>query len=96
MTKNIFDEKELNKNQVCAKNTRTGLDGKIYQAAFYNLDVEQVVAKKQQLDYLSLLFNRDRSVISKHIKNIFCEGELEEKSSCAKNARQVNGQVHHI
>lgn len=47
-------------------------------------------------DDIALLFNRDRTVISKHIKNIFSEGELEEKSSCAKNARQVNGQVHHI
>ena len=47
-------------------------------------------------DDIALLFNRDRTVISKHIKNIFSEGELEEKSSCAKNARQINGQVHHI
>ena len=30
---------------------------------------------------MSKLFNRDQSVISKHIKNIFSEGELDEKSS---------------
>jgi hypothetical protein len=30
---------------------------------------------------MSELFNRDQSVISKHIKNIFKEGELEEKSN---------------
>ena len=47
-------------------------------------------------DDIALLFNRDRTGISKHIKNIFSERELYEKSSCAKNARQVNGQVHHI
>ena len=28
----------------------------------------------------------DCSVISKHIKNIYIEGELEEESICAKNA----------
>ena len=27
------------------------------------------------------LFQRDRSVISKHIKNVFSEGELDEKSN---------------
>lgn len=29
------------------------------------------------------LFNRDKSVISRHIKNIFAEGELNEKSVVA-------------
>ena len=32
------------------------------------------------------LFQRDRSVISRHIKNIFSEGELEEKKVCANFA----------
>ncbi len=32
------------------------------------------------------LFQRDRSVISRHIKNIFAEGELEEKEVCANFA----------
>lgn len=32
------------------------------------------------------LFQRDRSVISRHIKNIFAEGELEEKKVCANFA----------
>ncbi len=35
---------------------------------------------------MELLFNRDRSVISKHIKNIFKEEELEEKVVCANFA----------
>ncbi len=38
---------------------------------------------------MSQLFNRDRSVISRHIKNIYKEGELDEKSTCAKNAHMV-------
>ena len=33
------------------------------------------------------LFGRDRSVIARHIKNIFKEGELEEALVCAKNAQ---------
>ena len=38
------------------------------------------------LDKISMLFERDRSVIGKHIKNIFKEKELEEKSVCANFA----------
>ena len=32
------------------------------------------------------LFNADRSVITKHLKNIFQSGELQENSVCAKFA----------
>ena len=39
---------------------------------------ETVWLTKEQM---SILFDRDRSVISKHIKNIFDEEELEEKSN---------------
>ena len=35
---------------------------------------------------MAILFQRDRSVISRHIANIYKEGELLEKSTCAKNA----------
>ena len=38
-------------------------------------------------DQIALLFNRDRTVISRHISNIFSEGELDKKQVCAKNAR---------
>lgn len=41
---------------------------------------------------MSLLFDRDRTVISKHINNIYKEGELDEQSTCAKNAQvQLEG-----
>ena len=36
---------------------------------------------------MALLFDRDRSVISRHIKSIYNEGELSEKSTCAFFAR---------
>ena len=41
-------------------------------------DLETVWLTQEQI---STLFERERSVITKHIKNIFKEGELEEKSN---------------
>ncbi len=38
------------------------------------------------LNEMCLLFGRDKSVISRHIKNIFKEGELEPNQTVAKNA----------
>ncbi len=38
------------------------------------------------LDQMATLFNRNKSTISRHIKNIFEEGELEANSVVAKNA----------
>ncbi|RPA66846.1 hypothetical protein EF405_18850 [Cyclobacteriaceae bacterium YHN15] len=35
-------------------------------------------------DQLSLLFQRDQSVISRHIRNVFKEGELDKKSNMQK------------
>lgn len=66
-----------------------------------NLELEVSVSPEQETVWLtkeqmSLLFDRDRTVISRHIKNIFREGELVENISCAKNARKVGDQIHHI
>ena len=38
------------------------------------------------LNEMCLLFGRDKSVISRHVKNIFKEGELEPNQTVAKNA----------
>ena len=38
------------------------------------------------LNEISSLFGRDKSVISRHIKDIFEKGELIEKATVAKNA----------
>jgi len=38
------------------------------------------------LNHMVALFNRDKSVISRHIKNIFREGELDKRSVVAKYA----------
>ena len=53
---------------------------------------ETVWLSKEQIAFL---FDRDRSVISRHINNIYKEGELPKESSCAKNAHEVNGQIHY-
>lgn len=43
-------------------------------------------------DEIALLFEKDITVISKHINNIYKEGELEEQTICAKNAQvQLEG-----
>lgn len=38
------------------------------------------------LDQMAALFDRDKSVISRHIRNVFKEAELERGSVVAKNA----------
>ena len=39
---------------------------------------------------ISSLFERDRSVIGKHIRKIYRENELDENRTRAKNARHLN------
>ena len=49
------------------------------------------------IEQMSILFERDRSVISKHIKNIFLEGELLEDSVCAFFAHTAkDGKVYNV
>lgn len=38
------------------------------------------------LDQMAALFDRDKSTVSRHIKNVFDEGELERESVVAKFA----------
>ena len=61
------------------------------------LELEVTVSPKEEtiwmsLDQLSVLFGRDKSVISRHIKKIFDAQELDEFSTVAKNATvQIEG-----
>lgn len=45
------------------------------------------------LGQMSMLFDRDKSVISRHIRNIYSEGELQKEATVAKNAtvQEENG-----
>ena len=38
------------------------------------------------LDQMAKLFGRDKSVISRHLRNVFASKELERKATVAKNA----------
>lgn len=70
----------MNNNQLVPKNSELIMyqteDGKT--KIDVRLENETVWLTKAQL---AELFQRDRSVISKHIKNVFSEGELDEKSN---------------
>ena len=49
------------------------------------------------IDQMAELFQRDRSVIGKHVRNIFKEGELEKESVWAKFAyTATDGKVHNV
>ncbi len=49
------------------------------------------------LNQIAELFQRDKSVISRHIKNVFDEGELEASSVVAKNATTAaDGKIYQV
>ena len=62
-------------------------DGELELPVEVTPDKETVWLKVEEM---AKLFDRDRSVIQRHIKNIFKENELEESSTCAKFAQVQN------
>ena len=59
-----------------------------------SLENETVWLSQKQLE---VLFDRDKSVISRHIKNIFKEGELDRDSVVAKNASTASdGKIYQV
>ncbi|MDF3031631.1 MAG: putative DNA-binding protein in cluster with Type restriction-modification system [Moraxellaceae bacterium] len=70
----------------------------IYQseagAVEVRLESESVWLRQEQL---AELFGRDRTVIGRHIRNVFAEGELEEKSVCADFAHTAaDGKTYQV
>lgn len=69
----------------------------IYQGAegelVFDVDTEGETIWATQ-EQIARLFGVDRTVIGRHIRNIIKEGELEEKSICAKNAHMVNNRIY--
>ena len=58
------------------------------------LDLDVAVSSTENtvwlsFDQISKLFEKDKSTVSRHIRNIFSEGELEEEAAVAKNATPV-------
>ncbi len=76
-----------------------GADGiQIYQsengAVEVRLDDETVWLRQEQM---ALLFGRERSVVSKHLRNVFAEGELERHSVCANFAHTAaDGKTYQV
>lgn len=65
----------------------------IYKDGELELPVEVTPDKETvwlRVEEMAELFDRDRSVIQRHIKNIFKEDELEQNSTCAKFAQVQN------
>jgi hypothetical protein len=59
--------------------------GKVNIDVFFQNDTLWLTQKK-----MAELFEKDRSVITKHLKNIFNEGELTENSVCANFAHTAD------
>jgi hypothetical protein len=58
--------------------------GAIEYQVILDKDSDTILATELQI---AAIFGRDRTVINRHIKNIFKEGELDEFSTCAKIAQ---------
>lgn len=73
----------MNKNNLSGKQSNfliyTGNDGKVNIEVFLKDETVWLTQKA-----ISELFGKERSVITKHLKNIFTSGELEEKSNVQK------------
>ena len=55
-----------------------------------SIDKETVWLTQEQMGHL---FERERSVITKHIRNVFAEGELARESVCAKFAHTATDYI---
>ncbi len=68
---------------------------KIYQAKSWNIDVQ--VSFEEETVWLDAyqiasIFWKDRTTIQRHIKNVYSSWELDENTTCAKNAQvQIEG-----
>jgi len=78
----------------------------IYQAKSGALELKSDISNDTlwaNLNQIAKLFDRDKSVISRHIKNIFTSGELEKKSTVAifatvqkEGARAISRDIEHF
>ena len=77
----------MNNNQIEIYKVR---DGEIV----FDVDMEKETIWATQ-EQMASLFDIDRTVIGRHLRNIFRDGELEEERVCAKNARTAaDGKVY--
>ena len=71
-------DKKMQKSNIIIYTTNDGL---VKIEAFFDENTVWL-----SLDQMAVLFQRDKSTISRHIKNIFAEGELYQDSVVAKFA----------
>ena len=100
--KHIFEEGELEESSVVRKFRTTAADGKNYETTFYNLDliislgyrIKSRIATQFRIwatqAQIAELFGIERSVATKHLRNIIKDGELQEESICAIFAHMGN------
>ena len=61
----------------------------VYEAPDGEVRVEVLLERETvwlSLTQMAELFGRDKSVISRHLRNVFASGELERRATIAKNA----------
>ena len=90
------DKHGLNKNSMSNANQQveifTSTDGQTELRVSMDRDTVWL-----SLDQMVQLFARDKSVISRHLRNLFKEGELERLSVVAKNATTaVDGKIYQV
>jgi hypothetical protein len=85
----VLSEKSKMENQIEIYTTR---DGKTQVDVSFEGETFWL-----SLNQISALFERDKSVISRHLTNIFKKGELERDSVVAKNATTaIDGKIYHV
>ena len=90
--KNIFNEEELNRGLVVAKNATTAADGKIYQVEYYNLDAILSVGYRVN----SKTATKFRQWATKTLRSYIVDGFAINKNRIAKNYTQFLNVVDNI
>jgi len=90
--KSIFDDGELQRNSVVAKNATTASDGKIYQVEYYNLDA--IISVGYRVN--SATATQFRIWATKTLRNYIVDGFAINKNRIKKNYDQFLGVVEDI
>ena len=78
MSEKQIENQEIAEKQIEVYKIREG-------EVIFDVDIEKETIWATQ-EQISKLFDVDRTVIGRHLRNIFRDGELEEERVCAKNA----------
>jgi predicted transcriptional regulator len=90
--KNVFEEGELSRSSVVAKNATTATDGKTYQVDYYNLDA--IISVGYRVN--SKTATQFRQWATKTLRGYILNGYAVNKSRIAKNYSQFTSVVNDI